>query len=163
MSLSQAFKDRLIPWYFVAFFVFLAIINGAMIYIAVHTQTGVVTDHPYEKGLAYNKVVEAEEAQEKLGWKGQIEYNQESKEISFILHDKEGKTIYITSARAEITRPIFNASAPQGMDFSVELKKLDDGKFGAKIDFPKMGLWEVRIFAISGDNKYQQSKRIVVE
>ncbi len=148
-------RDRLIPWYFVMAFVAVAIVNVAMVTVAIRTNTGLVTEHPYEKGLAYNKVIEAEEAQEKLGWKGDIEYA--GGKLVFTLRDKENKKIIADKITATITRP-----TQAGMDFTADLT---GGT--AKVKFPAQGLWEVRIDAQTGENyngqHYQQSKRIVVQ
>ena len=84
-------NDRWIPWYFVAFFVVIAVVLVGMVTVAVRTQTGVVTEHPYEKGLAYNETVKQAEIQESLGWNGEISYN--NNVISFTLHNKNGKII----------------------------------------------------------------------
>jgi len=156
MSGSLKFKDRLIPWYFVAFFVFLTVVYATMVTIAVRTHTGLVTEHPYEKGLAYNVVVDEADAQSALGWRGEIQLRH-SREggnlLQFELYDKAGKQLKPDKITAQITRP-----TQAGMDFSVELTSGT-----VKVDFPVKGLWEVRIFAHVGDKHYQQTKRIVVE
>ena len=54
---------RHVWWYFVAFFGFIAAVNAAMVTIAIRTHSGVVSEHPYEEGLAYNAVVHAEKMQ----------------------------------------------------------------------------------------------------
>ena len=149
-------NDRWIPWYFVAFFVVIALVLAGMATVAIRTQTGVVTEHPYEKGLAYNETVKQAEIQDALGWKGDISY--ENNTINFTLHDKNGKTVIPDKIIAKISRP-----TQDKMDFSVELK---DGS--AVVDFPAKGSWEIRVFANVGDKnvgdkKYQQAKRIVVE
>ena len=167
---------RRVWWYFVTFFGFIASVNAVMVTLAIRTHSGIVTEHPYEKGLAYNQVVEAEEAQEKLGWKGVIfllppqgggreggivaetvqasPYPPVGKEIlHFTLKDKSGGVITPDKATAHVTRP-----TQQGMDFTIELKGAE-----TRVSFPEKGLWEVRINASVGDKKYQQSKRIVVE
>lgn len=144
-------RDKIIPWYFVMFFVFIALVNAVMVTLAVRTNTGIVTDHPYEKGLAYNQVVEAEKNQQKLGWNGDIKY--ENGNLYFSLRDKENKSLSPQKTIATITRP-----TQAGMDFTVELK---DRK--SPISFPVKGLWEVRVDATHNNVHYQQSKRIVVQ
>lgn len=144
-------SDRFIPWYFVLFFLVIFIVDGAMVTVAIKTHTGTITEHPYEKGLAYNTVVDAENKQEELGWNGVISYH--DKQISFVLRDKSGQEIKPDKATVALTRP-----TQAGMDFSVELKNST-----ANIDFPIKGLWEVRIYATKGKQHYQQAKRIVAE
>ncbi len=144
-------RDKLIPWYFVIFFLVIALVNGVMVTLAVRTHTGIVTDHPYEKGLAYNRVVAAEEKQEALGWNGEITYANGI--LNVTVRDKGHRLIVLEKATATITRP-----TQAGMDFTVEL-------MGEKtpVAFPAKGLWEVRIVATARGEAYQQAKRIVVE
>lgn len=137
--------------YFLFFFLFIIAVNSVMVTLAVKTHTGIVTEHPYEKGLAYNKVIEAEQKQEALGWNSNIEYKNGS--LFFTLHDKNGTIIKPEKTIATITRP-----TQAGMDFSVELT---GGT--ANIAFPAKGLWEIRVDSYYQNNNYQKIKRIVVE
>lgn len=137
--------------YFVAFFGLVAMVNAVMVTLAIRTNSGVVTEHPYEKGLAYNKIIDAEKKQEALGFNNTLNYKDGI--LHFELRDKNNKVITPETSTATITRPTM-----QGMDFVVELKGA-----GTAIDFPAKGLWEVRVNAKIDGNDYQQSKRIVIE
>lgn len=143
-------RDKWIPWYFVAFFSVLALVDGVMVTLAVRTQTGVVTDHPYEKGLAYNRVLDAANAQKSLGWKGAVSY--EGGALRFRLTDKNGALLKPQAITAQIKRP-----TQASMDFTVTLV---DGS--ARFRFPQPGLWDVHIFATIGDIPYQQTQRMVI-
>lgn len=136
-------------WYFLAFFCLIATVNAIMVTYAVRTHSGIVTDHPYEKGLAYNSVIQAEEKQAALGWQGTISYKDGI--LHFVLIDADKKPVR-PKATATITRPI-----QVGMDFTVDLQ----GE-ATPIDFPVNGLWEIRVNAVHGGLHYQQSKRIIV-
>ena len=142
---------RRVWWYFVAFFGFIAAVNAVMVTLAIRTHSGVVTEHPYEKGLAYNQVVDAEKKQAAIGWKGAINYK--NGWLNFELHDKDNRLLAWEKATATITRP-----TQQGMDFTLELKAAKTA-----VKFPANGLWEVRVDAMHEGVHYQQSKRIVVE
>ncbi len=156
--MSLSLRDRLIPWYIVLFFVVIAVVDGIMVTIAIRTQPGVVTDHPYEKGIAYNNVIKEAEDQASLNWKGDIDYNSKTSVISFSLHDTSGKLIIADNVTANITRP-----TKQGMDFDIELSQSPDGVFQKEVAFPVKGLWELRVYAEASGRTYQQSKRINVE
>lgn len=52
----------------VAFFGTIFAVNGAMIFLAIKTHSGLVANEPYRKGLHYNKRIEADERQKLLGW-----------------------------------------------------------------------------------------------
>ena len=144
-------RDRIIPWYFVAFFLFIAAVNAVMVTLAIRTHSGLVTDHPYEKGLAYNQTIKAEEEQTQLGWKADISLMENILKVA--LKDSEGKAFIPDKITAKFTRP-----TQSGVDFEVEL---NGG--AATINFPEQGLWNVRIFATKGDKTYQQAKRLVVQ
>lgn len=144
-------KDKWIPWYFVLFFVIVATVNAIMVTFALTTTTGTITDHPYEKGIAYNRIVEAEQKQEKLGWKAQIELKGTTLQV--VLKDAKGLLLKPEKLVAHFTRP-----TQDGMDFDVPLT---NGQ--AQVHFPIPGNWEVRVFAVVGKDTYQQSKRIIAE
>ena len=62
MTRTDTFKDKLMPWYIVLFFVVFTIVLAGFAVIAHRTHTGVVTENAYKKGLAYNDVIkEADE------------------------------------------------------------------------------------------------------
>lgn len=155
---ATGLTGRRVFFYFLAFFLLIAAVNAVMVALAIRTHSGLITDHPYEKGLAYNKVVVAEEAQEKLGWSGLIELRHPREggnpfAIYFELKDKSGAIIHPEKTTATISRP-----TQDGMDFAIEL-----GAAETPVKFPAKGVWEVRVDAVVGDKNYQQSKRIVVE
>lgn len=142
---------RRIWWYFAAFFGFIVAVNAVMVTLALRTHSGIVTEHPYEKGLAYNQVVEAEKKQGMLGWKGIIQYK--NGVLRFALHDKNHQPLAWEKATATITRP-----TQQGMDFRIALKGAE-----TPVDFPANGLWDIQVDAAHEGVHYQQRKRMVIE
>lgn len=151
MSQTVPLRDRIIPWYFVIFFVFLAIINGIMVMLAFDSFTGLVTENPYEKGIAYNKVVDAANKQAALGWHGKVFY--ENGILTYTLTDAEKKTLIPQKAIAYCSRP-----TQEGMDFSVPLTSEE-----TPVTFPAQGLWEVRVVAEISEHSFQHSQRIIVK
>jgi nitrogen fixation protein FixH len=141
---------RRVWWYFVAFFGLIASVNAVMATLAIRTHAGVVTEHPYEKGLAYNAVVKAQNKQAALGWTSELYYNNSA--LHFTLRDKNNHPIMPEKATATITRP-----TQKGLDFVVELKSE-----ATSISFPAHGLWHVQVDATHAGMHYQQRKRIVV-
>ena len=55
-------------WVFLGFFGVVFVVNGAMIYSAVSTHSGLVANEPYRKGLHYNERIDADERQ--AAWAG---------------------------------------------------------------------------------------------
>ena len=148
--MTAVLKSRSVLWYFIAFFGVVAAADATMITLALRTNSGIITDHPYEKGIAYNRVVAAEQAQEKLGWKAIIALDKDVLQVH--LQDAKGKELIPDSMTAHITRP-----TQSGMDFDLNIKNSK-----APVTFPVPGLWEVRIFANVGAQTYQQSQRMVI-
>jgi len=58
---------------FLTFFGAIFAVNGALIYAALSTHTGLVANEPYRKGLAYNERILADERQAQLGWSERLE------------------------------------------------------------------------------------------
>jgi nitrogen fixation protein FixH len=138
-------------WYFFAFFGLIAGVNAVMITLALRTHSGVVSEHPYEAGLAYNRVVAAEQKQEALGWKGTIRYDKCI--LHFDVRGQHNGLITPDTATATFTRP-----TQAGMDFSIPLQGSD-----TPITFPAKGAWEVQIDAVSQGVHYQKRQRMMVE
>ena len=148
-------RDRLIPWYIVSFFVVVAIVDGIFVYIATSTHTGVVTEHAYDQGLAYNKTVAASDAQDALGWQSKIVLGADSV-LTFSLSDADGQMLEGAAAKAVFTRP-----TKDGMDFSIELSEQAPGQYVAPVAFPADGQWDVRLFALWNNQDYQSHKRLI--
>ena len=65
---QQGLRGRHVLWAFLGFFATVFVVNGAMIYSAVSTHSGLVANEPYRKGLHYNERIAADERQARLGW-----------------------------------------------------------------------------------------------
>lgn len=145
------FKDKLIPWYFVVFFAIVALVDGVMVTLAVRTNSGLVTDHAYEKGLAYNQIVSAKNAQDALGWDAETSWD--GVHLNVRLRDRQHAEIKPETILAHFTRP-----AKSGMDFKVDLLER-----GGRIAFPAKGVWDVRLFITSQGREFQQTRRLMIE
>lgn len=148
-------SDKLIPWYFVAFFVVLAILDGIFVYLANSTHTGVVTEEAYQKGLDYNKTIAAAEAQEALGWGSKTELKND--QLLSLITDANGNPLVGARVRAQFFRP-----TQDGSDFVVPLMEVSDGRYVSSSLAAKPGQWDVRIFVEWKQLQYQKAQRIVV-
>ena len=153
-------SDRWIPWYIAAFFVVLVSVLVPMAVIAVRTNTGVVTDGAYEKGLAYNKAIEASEQQARLGWKGAITViptSDNKVSASFDLQDESGKDIDDAVVKLYLVRP-----TQAGSDQQIDMKFEGKGHYTAEATLSAKGLWDARIGAMVKDKNFQVTKRIII-
>lgn len=142
-------RDKRIPYYFVGAFVLLFIVDAILVTIAVTTQTGVVVDHHYERGLNYNEYIAENEKQKALGWQGHVELR-DGNVLRFTLKDAAGKPL----TKAEPVQVDIIRTVQDGMDFSATLAETAPGVYEKKIDFPKHGLWTVRVRTSWQNNPY---------
>lgn len=148
-------SDKWIPWYFVAFFVFLAIMDGIFVYIANQTHTGVVTDNAYNEGLKYNQTIAKAEAIEELGWTASVDY--QGADILVTLTDKDGVAISGADVDAVFIRP-----TKEGSDFKAELVEQAPGTYTASANAAQ-GQWDIRVYATWKQKQFQSVKRVVVQ
>ena len=97
-------SDQWIPWYFVLFFAVFIILDSIFVYIAITSQTGVVTDKAYEKGLAYDSLLEESRLQKELGVQHEVSYDAPLLKLS--LKDRDGHPIEAAKVTAKMIRPV---------------------------------------------------------
>lgn len=146
--------DKWIPWLVVLFFMVFMCVDAVMVTLAITTQTGLVTEEAYEKGLDYNKTIAAAAAQAKLGWKDKISL--EGNILSYSLKDKTGNFPAGADVRAKISRP-----TQDGYDFEIPLHKISTSTYETEVSFPLPGTWNVRIFVKWPDQQYQSSQTVL--
>ena len=153
-------KDaRWIPWLFVIFFGVLTVLLGSFAYIAISTDRGVVTEDAYKKGLRYNDVLEKQQAQDALGWQGDLALSGQGQkqDFTFTLQDKNHRPVANGDVRMALVRP-----TQAGHDMTVALKAAAPGVYTGQATLPLPGLWEAHVVVHAGDKDYQYSKRLSV-
>ena len=66
------FTGRHMLFVMMAFFGVIFIANGCMVYFSSHSWTGLVVKNGYVASQAFNKEVEAQEALNRAGWRGEL-------------------------------------------------------------------------------------------
>ena len=146
-------SDRLIPWYFVLFFLVIAAVDGTFVTIAIRTQTGVVAEHAYEQGLAYNATLDEAVRQQALGWQGKLDLV-DGNVIVFHLTDRTSAPLQGADVKAHITRPV-----QDGYDFDLPLKE-KNGSYQAAVQFPLPGSWDINVEAVWRNQHYYMKKNV---
>lgn len=150
-----------IPKLFIGFFVFVLVINLVMIWLAVSTWTGLETEGAYQKGLDYNRTIEATRAQDALGWNVDLEVAPVGAgrvRIAVALEDRFGNLIKDAAVRARLVRPTH-----EGHDLDLALDHEVGGTYGTEARLPLAGQWDVEIGVIAPSGTWQASKRVVLE
>ena len=155
---DDARRDHWIPWAFVAFFGIVLAANGAMIWFAFQSWTGLETGSAYQRGLAYNRTLETARQQAALGWKVGFSFEQTGERravVDVTLEDRHGDLLENADVQATIVRPTH-----AGYDFVQSLAPQTAGRYQAVLDLPLPGQWEIRILATEGGDAYRLTERV---
>jgi nitrogen fixation protein FixH len=125
----------------VAFFGTVVCVNGAMIYSAISTYSGVVATEPYRKGLHYNDRVRADEIQQRMGWAYRLTIERDG-QVEVAISATDAFPVRGLDVRLAIGRPTTNRH-----DVVVTLAPSPSGHYGARIDTLRPGLWIATIEA----------------
>ena len=126
---------------FIAFFGVIIAVNAVFIKTALDTHSGVVTEQPYEKGLAFNDVLEKAKAQP------DIEHDVSFKDGVLQLH----LPVSGAQVQASFFRPV-----KEGQDFEVVLREQKEGVYITTPNMPLPGSWTVRL-KVTWDNQVFQT------
>jgi len=146
---------RIFMRWIVGFFSVFIIVDAFFWYLASDSHTGLVTEQPYEKGLAYNDTVAASDAQLALGWSSKIKLD--GSDVIVTLTDSDDAAITGATLKVSFTRPTM-----EGYDFSALLHGDGSGVYKSSVEFPLDGQWDVRIFVSWNQQQYQKSTRLMV-
>ena len=136
-----------------AFFGVMFAVNGFMMFEAISTFRGEVTDHPYERGLAYNSQIAAAEAQTQRHWKADITLA--SGALSASLHDAQGAVLTGLDLTAR-----FAAPADVKRDQHLTLIETGPGFYVAS-PLPANGAWDLELTAKrDGQTLFQSKNRV---
>ncbi len=140
-------KGTWVLFCFVAFFAVVAILDSIFVYMAVSTQTGLVTENPYERGVAFNDVLAKAKAQPALQHKASYDGGV----LRWQLLEEDGGALLHAVVRAKIFRPV-----QDGHDVDVSLVHVGEGVYEAELPLPLKGLWLAKLES-SWDNKQFQT------
>jgi nitrogen fixation protein FixH len=131
-------SGRWIPWTFVGGFVVVVAVNVTMLLLSLGSWPGLETEDAYEKGLAYNEVLDAAAAQATRGWTSRVNY--EAGELFIDMTGADGGGIDGLRVTATLLRPTH-----EGTDQQATLQAVGGGRYAATIALPFEGNWDVRI------------------
>jgi nitrogen fixation protein FixH len=157
-----AAKDAWIPWSFIGFFAVVLVANAIMMFVAFTTWTGIGQENAnsYQQGLSYNDRLAEVAAQEALGWHAEIRFEPlegERGRLVLALEDRFGNPLESAAVAAVLARP-----TDASQDFAVALHDVGIGRYGADVEFPGAGQWDVRLVAEHADGTYRATGRVYV-
>jgi nitrogen fixation protein FixH len=152
---------RWVPWAIAAGLGIVVLANGALAYFAARSATGLVTEHPFDEGNGYNRVLAAAAAQDRLGWRQALHFLDAGNargELVIELTDRAGKPVSGLTVTARLVRPV--DALPET---DLELAETAPGRYAAAATLPRRGQWEVQGSAGHAADVFEFSQRIVVK
>jgi nitrogen fixation protein FixH len=119
----------------VAFFGTIFAVNGVLLYKALSTHSGIVSQEPYRKGLHYNDRVDADERQRALGWREDIALDTNG-QVGVKLANSTGGAVTDLSITGYLGRP-----STTKHDIKVALKEVEPGQYSAGVGALEGGAW----------------------
>ncbi len=122
------------------FFGVIFAVNGAFLYAALMTHTGVVAKQPYRKGLDYNQRIAADAQQRQRGWSHTISVDGARAQIKVVLADRNNRPVAGLSLSGFLGRP-----STQQHDVALQFSESSSpGTYVAKLDTIADGNWLVQ-------------------
>lgn len=146
------------PYIFVGAFAVVMTVNGAFMYFAIRTFTGLSSDHAYDDGLAYNRVIAEARTQATLGWTVGLEVRPvggHAADILLTFADKDGNPITGLTGDGLFLRP-----TSAGHDSDLKMVEQGQGRYLIRAALPLGGQWDMSLKARRGDTDYQLARRI---
>jgi len=161
MSLTSArpFTGRRFLVILLTALVLVTSVNGLMIWFALHSWTGLVSDSAYQEGLGFDRVLAESRAETALGWRARIDYDARAGQLSVKLADAKGRALTGLELWAEWRRP-----TSEGLDRIVNLEERQAGLYEAAIRPPLPGQWDVRVTVSDHARvRFHAQKRMLVQ
>jgi nitrogen fixation protein FixH len=136
---QQGLQGRHVAIIFFTFFGTIFAMNGAMIYSAFSTYSGIVSNEPYRKGLNYNDRIAADARQARLGWNDAITVGRDG-HVVVMLADRDGQPIAGARLDAQIGRPSTNRH-----DIKIDLGETAAGRYEAQVGTLDEGSWTISV------------------
>jgi nitrogen fixation protein FixH len=151
----RGLQGRHVLGVFLAFFGTVFVVNGALIYEAVSTHTGLVANEPYRKGLAYNERISADERQARLGWTETLEVRRDG-HVTLALAERDGRAVRGLKVEGVLGRPATNR-----YDIKLVLAETAPGRYEAQTAAVTEGSWLIALEARAqaGDESIYRTRR----
>lgn len=143
MARQREITGKHVLWGLIAFFGVMFLANGAFVYFAVSSFTGLATENAYRKGLAYNERVAAAERQAASGWRARVDLAPGGDALSLALTDRSGLPVTGLRISAVLGRP-----ATDRFDRALTLRERKPGRYATHLaNALSPGQWILRIEA----------------
>jgi nitrogen fixation protein FixH len=147
MNAPRPITGRTVLWGLLGFFGTIFAVNGVFVYYALDSWPGLGVQNAYERGLNYNKILDAAAEQAAKGWRSEVAILEDGarRRIEVRLTGKDGTPLAGLEVKAPLSRPTH-----EGMDAALKLAAVSPGIYDAELKLREPGRWNVEIKADSG-------------
>ncbi len=139
-------------------FAVVSAVNGLMIWSALRSWTGLVSDSAYADGLGFDRVLAESRAEAALGWHDRIDYDALTRRLTVTLADRAGRPLSGLQLGARWLRP-----TREGYDRDIALRETAPGRYEATVRPPLQGQWDVRVsVADARGPRFHAARRVLV-
>ncbi len=149
-----------IPWVFVGGFAVVVAVNAALVVLAARSWTGLVTERPYDRGLDYNRNLEAAAAMAELGWTARLVATAAAgggHDLTLEVRDRGGQPVGGLAVEGTLERPL----GPD-LDRPLALAPVGPGLYRVHLELPEGGQWHAHLRLRRGPERMVVSERLVL-
>ncbi len=142
----------------VIFFIFLAIVEMSILYLAISTYPGLIEENPYEKGIAYQQTLDKINLGKNSSWEMPLKFSRLNGTSNYLV------TLRLTNDSEAISGAIALIKAKRPADSSLDTETIfvekdkEPGSYIAKLTLPETGLWFISL-QVTHDMKQYLFKR----
>ena len=158
---ARVLTGRHVVMWLLGSFAVVGAVNAAMVYLALTTNGGEIEPLTYLSGVHFTDALERVAAQRALGWQvnADLRPTADTVEITVSYLNAASQPLAGMEVDAAFVRPTHD-----GLDFTVPLTAVGDGKYSAIATVPQPGLWQVRLIARQGTEiRHRLDYRVVVQ
>jgi nitrogen fixation protein FixH len=155
MTSTRPLSGRTVFALLIAGFGAVLIANLTMVWLALDSWPGLISETAYQDGLDFNRVLEAGERQRGLEW--QVSIAAPDGVVELVVSQADGVPVVGLTIFANAYRP-----AAEGSDSSLDLREVSPGHYRAVAPLHLDGNWNVVIDAVWAGEPYHIERRIFV-
>lgn len=150
-------RGAVIPWLFVGGMLLVILVNGALVYFAVSSFSGLSTGDAYDKGLTFNHRIATIDAQLAKGWRMTMSTRVTGGRLDLAaeFRDRAGTPLDGMIVEGYLVRP-----TSAGHDRAVRLAGMGGGRYQADTVLPLPGEWLLTLSAQRGEDTWQTTRRV---
>jgi len=145
---SRPLTGRNVFWGLVAGFGIVVAVNAVLVWLALGSWPGLVSQTSYQDGLAYNQVLADGQRQDAMGW--QVAVAAEAGELEATFEDDSGDPIAGLMLAGTLLRPTH-----EGDDVVLDWRERVPGAYVAKLDGVAPGNWNLVIETARSGEPYR--------